>query len=299
MTEVAEAAVLCHYKKYAQVYTYPDGRQIPTVRSWMLDTIARCMNLGYRRTVTEMESTVEAAKPDSWPMHVGGEPCTGYLGRFQPWMRALVHRNLVDAGNTALKSVDWREGTRDKERPAFQFKISGVVNPTATQFPCLCKEAHAMSIATKILEGTMTKLAPLVSMLAAGMKNMDRATVHSRVWHKINGQMQLAMTKALQDITTDADVRHRCAKHQMAHVQPRMTEVITTHCESAARQERKAVQWKARELQISRFQQWLERLYLDDEDEEEVAGSAQEEQWAAGVYAAMEVDDSDDCSREQ
>lgn len=33
MSEVAKVAVLNHYKQYAQIYTFPDGRQIPTVRS--------------------------------------------------------------------------------------------------------------------------------------------------------------------------------------------------------------------------------------------------------------------------
>jgi len=299
MSEAAKAAALNHYKKYAQIYTFPDVRQIPTVRSWMRESIARTMDLGYKTAVAEMKRTIEAAIPGGWPMHNGGNPCRGYLGRVQPWMRALVHRTLVAAGNAALTEIDRREGTQNHERPAFQFSTPGISNPAATHLSCLCKEAHTISIATKTLEATMTKLAPLVSLLANGMQDMDRAALHSRIWHKVNGRIQLAMSKAFQDISEDSDFEQRCAEHEMTHVQPWMTTVIQQHCGAAARVERKQLQWKARDLQISRFQRWLEQLYLEDEEEDEMAKRAQEEaECSAGSHEPMDVDNGNGCSDE-
>lgn len=299
MSEVAKVAVLNHYKKYAQIYTFPDGRQIPTVRSWMRETIARNMDLGYKTAVAEMKRTLEAAIPGGWPMHNGGRPCRGYLSRLQPWMRALVHRTLEEAGNAVLMEIDRREGTLNQERPAFQFKTPGISNPATTELPCLCKEAHAISIATKTLEATMTKLAPLVSMLANGMQDLDRAALHSRIWHKVSARIQVAMSEAFQEIREDSDVGQRCAEHEMTHVQPWMTEVIKQRCGAAARVERKQLQWKTRDLQINRFQRWLEKLYLEDEEEEKAAKRAQEEQCNAGGHEPMDVDDGNGCGNEQ
>jgi len=299
-SEVAKVAVLNHYKKYAQIYTFPDGRQIPTVRSWMRETIARNMDLGYNIAVARMKSSLEAARPGGWPMHDGGRPCRGYLGRLQPWMRALVHRTLVEAGNGALAAIDRREGTLNQERPAFHFSIPGIGNPAATHFPCLCKEAHAISIATKTLEATMTKLAPLVSMLANGMQDMDRAALHSRIWHKVNARIQLAMSSAFQEIMEDSDIGQRCAEHEMTHVRRWMTEVITQHCGAAARVERRNLQWKTRDLQINRFQRWLEQLYLEDEEEDKMAKRAPEEEYcSAGSHEPMDVDNGNGCGNEQ
>ncbi len=300
MSEVAKVAVLNHYKKYAQIYTFPDGQQIPTVRSWMRETIARNMDLSYKTAVSEMKRTLEAVIPGGWPMHNGGRPCRGYLGRLQPWMRALVHSTLVEAGNGALTAIDRREGTLNQERPAFHFSIPGIGNPAATHLPCLCKEAHAISIATTTLEATMTKLAPLVSMLANGMQDMDRAALHSRIWHKVNARIQLAMFEAFREIVEDSDIGQRCAEHEMTHVQPWMTEVITQHCGAAARVERRQLQWKTRDLQINRFQRWLEQLYLEDEEEDTLAKGAQEEEHcSAGSHEPMDVDNGNGCSNEQ
>lgn len=291
MNEVAKVAVLDHYKKYAQIYTFPDGRQIPTVRFWMRETVARNMDLGRKTAVGEMKRTLEAAIPGGWPIHNGGRPCRGYLSRLQPWMRAVVHRTLEEAGNAALKEIDRREGTLNQERPAFQFSTPGISNPAATEHPCLCKEAHATSIATKTLEATMTKLAPLVSMLANAMPDLDRAAWHSRIWHKVNARIRVAMSEAFQEIMEDSDVGQRCAEHEMTHVQPWMTEVIKQHCGAAARVERRQLQWKTRDLQINRFQRWLEKLYSEDEEEEKTAKRAQEEQCNAGGHERMDVDD--------
>lgn len=262
----------------------------------MRETIARNIDPGYKTASAELKKTLEAAKPGGWPTHNGGKPCRGYLGRLQPWMRALVHRTLEEAGNAALTEIDRREGTLNQERPAFQFTIS---NPAATHLPCLCKEAHATSIATKTLEATMTKLAPLISMLANGLQDLDRAALHSRIWHKVNARIQLAMAEAFEEIVEEADMGQRCAEHEMMHVQPWMTEVIKRRCGAAARAERRELQWKTRDLQISRFQRWLERLYLEDEEEENMAKGAGEEQCEAGSHEMMDVDSGNGCGNEQ
>ena len=292
MTEAAKRAALVHYKAHAQTYTFPDGRQVPMVRQWMQETIRRNMDLGYGLAVGEMKRIAEIANPGGWPVHSGGKPCQGYLGRVQPWMRALMHRVLVEAANAAFADIDKREGTVSKERPAFQFSVPGIINPTAMRFPCLCKETHAISIATKVLEQSMTKLAPLISTLATCMPGKDRVAIHSRVWQRMYGQIQLAICKAFRDIMEDSDVAQRCAGHEMAHVQPYMTKAIEHHCELAARLERKTLQWKARDIQIHRFQKWLEQLYLDEEDDEQMGESAQEEQCSAGINEVGDCNNS-------
>ena len=297
MTEAAKTSILRHYKKHATIVTYPNGRQIPIVRQWMLEHINTKMEFGYKTAVSEVKRIAEAANPGSWPVHHGGRPCRGYLGRVQPWMRALTHRILLEAGNEALADIDHREGMSDKELPAFELDFPGVLAQNTVRPPCLCKEAHTISIATRILEQTMTRLAPLISMLAACMSNKDRAALHERVWHRINGQIHLAMIKALRDIGEDSDIGRRCAEHEMTHVQPWMTETIKQHCESVARVERKRLQWKARELQITRLQKWLEQLYLEEKEDEKNGESAQQEPCSVGTNDHNE-DDNDNESRE-
>lgn len=171
---------------------------------------------------------------------------------------------LLKAGNIALTSIDSREGISDRKRPALHFTFLGLRAPTANRFPCLCKEIHAKSIATRVLEESMTKLAPLISVLAAPMSDRSRALMHAGVQHKIDGQLQLAISGAFKEIMEDTDISNRCAEHEMTHVQPWMTKAIQQHCESAAKQECKTFQWRARDVQLERFQQWLNELYLED-----------------------------------
>lgn len=79
MSEVAKVVVLNYYKKYAQIYTFLDDRQILIVRSWMREIIARNINLGYNIVVTRMKNNLKTIILGDWLMHNEERSCRDYL----------------------------------------------------------------------------------------------------------------------------------------------------------------------------------------------------------------------------
>ena len=261
---MVEKSALAHYKTYARQYTLPDGPGRRLMRSWTYDHISRRMKQAYESSVREIERTAKAARPHRWPMHDTKLPDKQYLGHVQPWMRALCYENAVKAANAALEEIDRREGLTGTARPPFHSKVPRLPDPDIKTQPCQCKEDHAMNIAHRVLDSTMTELRPYISTLSTSLRSRDRAAMQCEEWNTMEERIQTAMLNALAEIIEPGDVGHLCSGHGMTHVQPWMSQTIEEHCHSAAKAQSKIVRWKIRDVNIRWFQDWLEMLYRQD-----------------------------------
>lgn len=277
---VMEAAKRCasaHLKAYSRTYTMvtlPNGKQMSIMPQWADELIARKTNQAYESCVVEIRRVAEIARPNGWPIHDSKFPMDQYSGHVQPWMRAIAQRHASWAVNAVIKDIEECGGFTTSACGQFCFSAAEVQNPHLLRHACQCKENHARNIAFRVLEDTMTNLAPFISTLVTYSPKEDRVTMHSRVWSLMKSRIQTAMLSGLGEITEAEDIIQLCSEHEMTHVRPWMTRAIKQHCQLAAIAESKKLRWRARDVHINWFQDWLEMLYRQDaEDDVMMEGS--------------------------
>ena len=267
---IIEAAKRCAFAHLARGHAYRtcEGEQRPRLYRWMHELIVRNMDQAYEISALEIRRFSETVRPNGWPVHDGKIPVEQYSGHVQPWMRATAQRHACSAGNSALSEIHRRGGFTGTKRPSFHFKLLGRLDPNILSHPCQCKESHALSIASNVIQDTMSKLCPLISSSTINSAREDRGRSDSQLWKFMRAHIHSAMLDGLKEIAEVDDGSHLCSGQAMMHVQPWMTQAITRHCLMAAHEHSKKLRWKMRDLRINQLQDWLEVVYRQEAEDD-------------------------------
>ena len=238
------------------------------IQHWMREIIDRHLAQAYSLCVGEIREIAEIVRPNGWLDHDSRFPTEQYSGHVQPWMRATAQRHACLAVNAAFREIEEHEGL-DRTASLFpEFEIPGTSTLGMEHHPCQCKESHALDIASRVLEETVAKLDPFISILGTLSLENDRANTQSQMQVILKEQVWAGMLDGLEVIAEAGDIHRLCSGHERSHVQPWMTQVLEQHCQLAANAEAKKVRGVAKEVHLQWYQNWLETLYRQDAEED-------------------------------
>ena len=240
----------------------------PEIQNWTHAIIDRHLAQAYDQCVTEIREVAEILRPSGWLDHDSRFPTEQYSGHVQPWMRATAQRHAYLAVNAAFHEIDEHEGLDRTARLFFEFENPGLSILGMEHHPCQCKESHAMDIASRVLEDTVAKLEPFLSILGPLSLENDRVNTQSQMQDVLREQIWIGMLDGLEVIAEARDINRLCSGDEMSHVQAWMTQVLEQHCQLAANAESKKVRGMAKEMHLRWYQKWLETLYRQDAEED-------------------------------
>ena len=240
----------------------------PEIQHWMHAIIDGHLAQAYDQSVTEIREVAENLRPSGWLDHDSRFPTEQYSGHVQPWMRATAQRHAYLAVNAAFHEIDEHEGLDRTARLFSEFENPGFSILSMEHHPCQCKESHAMDIASRVLEDTVAKLDPFLSILGTLSLENGRVDTQCQMQDVLREQIRVGMLDGLEVIAEAHDINRLCSGDEMSHVQPWMTQVVEQHCQLAANAEAKRVRGMAKETHLQWYQKWLETLYRQDAEED-------------------------------
>ena len=241
----------------------------PERQHWMHTIIDTHLAQAYDQCVSEIRKVAEILRPSGWLDHDSRFPMEQYSGHVQPWMRAIAQRHACLAVHSAFDEIGQHEGLDRTALLFFEFEIPGLSTLGMKHHPCQCKESHACDIASRVLEDTVAKLDPFISILGTLSLEKDPVDTQSRMQDVLREQIWAGMVDGLEVIAEARDINRLCSGHEMSHVRPWMTQVLEQHCQLAANAEAKNVRRKAKEMHLEWYQRWLETLYRQDAEDED------------------------------